>query len=101
MPPLRQDWGSAVSDPVRPDHYHRESGHEVIDVIAAWGLDFDRGNVVKYVARAGRKGDELTDLRKAKQYLEHAIARLELAAADRHGEHLREHRAAISGGKAR
>jgi hypothetical protein len=69
-----------MSDPVRPDHYHRESGHEVIEVISAWGLNFNRGCIIKYTARAGRKGtagDELTDLKKARAHLEHEIARLE------------------------
>lgn len=62
---------------MKPDHYHRGSGHEVIDAIAAWGLNFNRGNVIKYTARAGSKGDELTDLKKARAYLDHEIARLE------------------------
>lgn len=67
-----------MSDPIRPKHYHRDSGHEVLEVIEAWGLGFILGNVVKYVARAGHKGDELTDLRKAREYLDRRIAKLEL-----------------------
>ena len=59
----------------RPSHY--TSGKiEVWDAITAWGLDYCRGNVVKYMARAGKKGDrdtELEDLRKAKAYVEKAI----------------------------
>lgn len=65
-----------MSDPVKPSHYHRDSGHEVLEVIEAWGLGFVLGNVVKYVARAGQKGDELTDLRKAREYLDRRIERL-------------------------
>ena len=52
---------------------------EVYDAITAWKLDFTRGNVVKYVARAQHKGNELEDLRKAKWYLERAIAACEAA----------------------
>lgn len=46
------------------------------DVIVAWDLDFLAGNVVKYVARAGRKGNRATrleDLRKALHYIEKLI----------------------------
>lgn len=44
------------------------------DVIVAWDLGFLAGNVIKYVARAGRKGDNerdlVEDLRKARHYLD-------------------------------
>ena len=60
----------------RPPHY-THSGIETIDVIEAWGLGFHLGNVVKYVSRAGKKGDALEDLRKARWYLDRAITALE------------------------
>ena len=42
----------------------------------AWG--FDLGNVLKYVWRAGRKNeDALGDLKKARDYLDRVIGRLE------------------------
>lgn len=66
------------SDPVtHPAHYTMGS-IEVIDAIEAWDLNFGRGNVVKYVARAGRKdpAKELEDLKKARFYLDREIARL-------------------------
>ena len=47
------------------------------DVIAAWRLDYWLGNVVKYIARHQRKGDALGDLRKARDYLNYAIQRME------------------------
>lgn len=52
---------------------------EPIDVIQAWGLGFHLGNVVKYVARHGRKPgvDVVEDLKKARAYLSREIARLE------------------------
>ena len=37
-----------------PDHYHSGT-YEAINVIQAWGLNFNRGNVVKYLCRAGLK----------------------------------------------
>jgi hypothetical protein len=49
------------------------------DVVHAWGLDFFLGNVVKCVARAGRKGDPVEDLKKAKHYLEKKITLLRMA----------------------
>lgn len=60
--------------PPRPDHYSTEDlTYEPIKVIEAWGLDFSLGNVLKYIARAGRKGDTLEDLNKAMWYLNRAI----------------------------
>lgn len=47
------------------------------DVIRDWKLNFNLGNVIKYVARAGKKDDILQDLKKAKQYLEFEIDALE------------------------
>lgn len=61
---------------VNPSHY---SGDLVMRVIEARGLDFALGNAVKYVCRAGSKGDKLTDLKKALWYLERAIAKEESA----------------------
>jgi hypothetical protein len=56
---------------VDPAHYSYPGGAQVIDITRHMG--FLEGNVVKYVARAGRKGDKLEDLLKAKKYLEWAI----------------------------
>jgi hypothetical protein len=59
-----------------PPHY-TFGAIEVIDAIEAWELGFHLGNVVKYVARAAHKGDQLADLKKARWYLEREINRLE------------------------
>lgn len=60
-----------------PDYYKR-GGIEAIDAIEAWGLGFCLGNVVKYIARAGRKtAGSLQDLRKAAWYLDREIKRRE------------------------
>ena len=58
-----------------PDHYMHSSGHEVIDVINAWQLDFDLGNAVKYIARSGKKDPKKAkeDLDKAIWYINHKI----------------------------
>lgn len=63
---------SAVNHPA-----HYNTGKiEVIDAIEDWGLDFHLGNVVKYVARAKHKGNELEDLQKARWYLQRRIQQL-------------------------
>ena len=60
-----------------PDYYKR-GGIEAIDAIEAWGLGFNLGNVVKYIARAGHKTkDSLRDLKKAEWYLSREIKRRE------------------------
>ncbi len=62
-----------MDNKTNPDHYVTDTGAEVIDITEC--LDFCRGNVVKYVCRAGRKAGEeaLDDLKKAKWYLDRAI----------------------------
>lgn len=56
-----------------PPHYSEGRGIEPIEVITDWELGFCLGNVVKYIGRAGRKGDALEDLRKALWYLQKEI----------------------------
>jgi hypothetical protein len=70
-----------MSDAVdHPAHYNgHPSGVECIDV--AEHFNFCRGNALKYLWRAGQKGDELEDLKKARWYLDREIARLEGGAA--------------------
>ena len=46
-----------------PAHY-TFGKFEVIDVIEDWKLGFHLGNAVKYIARAGRKGSRIEDLKK-------------------------------------
>lgn len=55
-----------------PSHYNRGK-IEVIDFIEDQQLPYHLGNVVKYVARAGYKGDKLEDLKKARWYLDRYI----------------------------
>lgn len=68
--------GLAARESTRPAHYGGvESAYEAIKVIEAWDLNFNLGNVVKYVSRADAKGVALEDLKKARQYLDFEIAR--------------------------
>lgn len=64
-------------DPVdHPAHYtSHESGIECIEV-TRW-MNFNLGNVIKYVWRAGNKGNALEDLKKARWYLDDEIKRQE------------------------
>lgn len=61
-----------------PDYYN-SGGIEAADFIDAQGLNFNLGNVVKYIARAGKKGSEskLTALQKAQWYLNREISCIE------------------------
>ena len=62
-----------------PPHY-TFGKHQVIDIIDDLRLDQDYylGNVVKYLARAGRKSpNALQDLKKAQWYLGRKISKLE------------------------
>ncbi|GAA2917080.1 hypothetical protein GCM10020221_11490 [Streptomyces thioluteus] len=65
-----------IHDPVAsPAHYTGFSnGAEPIDI--AEHLNYNRGNAVKYLVRAGRKDDEEQDLRKALFYLMRELKRM-------------------------
>lgn len=64
-------------DVTSPEHYN--SGDvECIDAIWATGrgLDFCLGNAIKYLWRAGKKGDLETDVAKAFFYVGYALSKL-------------------------
>lgn len=71
-----------------PSHYtwlKEKAGIEVIDITRH--LSFDRGNAVKYLLRAGRKGSpgsgkEIEDLKKAIWYIQDEIKQLEKDTID-------------------
>ena len=59
-----------------PTHY--ATGVEPIDAMAVWMTreeltGFLRGNAIKYLARAGKKGPAIDDYKKALDYLERLI----------------------------
>lgn len=57
-------------------HYDNGKDYDLIDVISDYGLNFNRGNIVKYVFRAGKKGSEIQDLEKAMDYLSRELETL-------------------------
>lgn len=62
-----------MTSPINPPHYQAHpSGLECIEVTEH--MDFLKGNAIKYIWRAGLKGDEAQDLQKAIWYLERRIA---------------------------
>ena len=58
-----------------PSHYNQ--GIETIDYIESWSMNFNTGNVIMYVTRAGYKNDQLEDLKKAMWYLQREIDKIE------------------------
>ena len=59
-----------------PAHYaDTVPGIECIQVTQHF--NFNRGNAIKYIWRAGHKNDEIEDLKNAIQYLEFEIKRIE------------------------
>lgn len=71
---LRENLPKEQSDAVNHPPYYKVGGIETIDFIEAKGLDYNLGNVIKYVTRAEHKGNKLQDLEKARWYLERAIS---------------------------
>jgi len=63
-------------DPVNNPVHYTTGGIETIDFIEAKKLNYNLGNVVKYITRADHKGNKLEDLRKAQWYLSREIAAL-------------------------
>lgn len=57
-----------------PSHYIKGRKFEPAWVINDWGLSWDLGTCVKYIARLGRKDDKSQDIKKAFWYLVHEIA---------------------------
>lgn len=67
-----------VSDNITsPDHYQGKSGCQAIDVIENFELNYNLGNVIKYVLRCRKKGELLNDLKKACYYLRREIKSIE------------------------
>lgn len=62
-------------DPVNNPSHYTFGKYEVIDVLFDWQLEYPLDNVVKYVARSGKKDEskELEDLEKARFYLDYLI----------------------------
>ena len=69
--------GRAIHDEMvnHPQHYN-PGKIEVIDAIEDWQLDFNEGNVIKYIVRAKRKNDRKQDLEKALWYIQRMLDNL-------------------------
>lgn len=74
MPIIKTEVVDAVNHPA---HYISASGIEVIDVMESFDLGMHRSHAIKYLLRAGRKVNELEDLKKARWWLDREIATLE------------------------
>lgn len=70
----REAFSPGPSEVEHPSHY-TFGKYEVLDVIEDWNMPYHLGNVMKYIARAGRKDPdkEIEDLKKAMTYLKRYI----------------------------
>jgi DNA-binding CsgD family transcriptional regulator len=67
---------AVIPDAVNHPAHYKVGGIETIDFIEAKQLNYNLGNVVKYLTRADHKGNALEDLNKARWYLNREIAKL-------------------------
>ena len=75
----RQKKAMEQSDVIQNPKHYEQYVIEPVSFIMKNGLPFWMGNVIKYIMRAGYKSnaDEITDLRKAKRYIDMRINQLE------------------------
>ncbi len=77
-----------MTDPINhPPHYTShparcECGKGVECITVTEHMNFNLGNAVKYLWRAGQKGDALTDLKKAAWYVNREIERIQKQAKE-------------------
>jgi len=64
------------NDPVNSPSHYTSGGIETIDFIEAKKLNYNLGNTVKYITRAGKKDNTIQDLEKAAWYLAREIKTL-------------------------
>ena len=76
---VKNQLASNPDDPVNHPSHYTSGDIEVLDAIEDWKLGYHLGQVVKYVARSGKKdpSKEVEDLKKAQFYLNREISRLE------------------------
>lgn len=73
---MEKNRNGRLSHPDVPHYGGAADDIQPIDLIDSQNLNFFRGNVVKYVCRAGKKDDELDDLTKARQFIDWEIERI-------------------------
>ena len=69
-PSSYEDWSPAGDQVNAPAHYTDGRQYETWDVIVDWKLSYLLGNSIKYISRAGRKGEARQDIQKAIAYLD-------------------------------
>lgn len=70
---------------INPQHY-KAGSLQAIDCIEAFKLNFLLGNALKYILRAGKKGDKSEDLQKAIWYLQRQLSVLDSCPNERQNE---------------
>lgn len=68
-----QEVKETTKDLIKHPNHYTMGGIETWDFIQAKRLGYNLGNVVKYVSRADYKGQDIADLKKARQYLDREI----------------------------
>lgn len=76
---VEKAWSNEYVD--HPKHYTKVPGIECIDVTKHF--NFNKGNAIKYIWRAGDKDNEVQDLEKAKKYIDFEIERVKALAQAR------------------
>lgn len=66
-----------------PPHYQGKT-ITTIDIIEDFDLGFHLGNAIKYILRAGKKGDKIQDLKKSIWYLERECVNAAVETADKY-----------------
>ncbi|MBC1459693.1 DUF3310 domain-containing protein [Listeria welshimeri] len=79
--PIKSDLPSekeSKDDIYHPNHY-TSGGIEPIQYIQSHNMNYEKGNVIKYITRAGKKEgeSEIKDLKKAQNYIQLLIKKLE------------------------
>ena len=67
-----------VDESVIIPSYYNKANMSVIDIIDEYELNFNKGNIIKYILRSGKKSKdtEIQDLQKAMRYCQMEIERL-------------------------
>ena len=78
MPIINND--PATNEVEHPPHYNWHPIAECIEIVRYFG--YNEGSAIAYIWRAKHKGQELKDLKKARQHIEDAIAVLEAQEED-------------------
>lgn len=72
-----------MSDKTKPNYYKNDLNTlDVIDIVKILNLNFNLGNVLKYITRAGKKDNVIQDLQKAREYIDREIIHLKTIGND-------------------